>query len=102
MRTYFRVVINVSAETDRTIIDQGLDDFDSLVGFIKADMKTLRTTIHHSGGMMINLRANIADQPPTICDPGHLFSMVAEKRLLMTAYEAMHQARTPGPIDSII
>ena len=31
MRTNFRDVINVLSETARTIIDQGLDDFNSLV-----------------------------------------------------------------------
>ena len=100
MRTYFWFVINVSAETSRTIIDQGLDEFDSLVEFTEADMKTLCTTIRRPGGMIINPRANISDQPPTICDPDHLIYMVAEKRLLMTAYAAMHQTRTLIPIDS--
>ena len=99
-RTYFRFVINVSSETSRTIINQGLDDFDSLVEFTKADMKTLCMTIRCPGGMIINTRANIDDQPPTICDPGHLISMLPEKRLLMTAYTAMHQERTLRPIDS--
>ena len=60
----------------------------------------LCTTIRLPGGMIIILRANIADQPPTIRDSGHLISMVAEKRLIMTAYAAMHQARTLIPIDS--
>ena len=50
--------------------------------------------------MIINPRANIADQPPTIRDPGHLISMVAEKRLFVNAYAAMHQAHTLIPIDS--
>ena len=100
MRTYFRFVINVSAETSRTAIDQGLDEFDSLVEFAKADMKALCTTIRRPGVMIINPRADIADQPPTICDPGHLISMVAEKRLLVTAYVAIHQARVLTPIDS--
>ena len=99
MRTYFRVVINVSEETDRTIIDQGLDDLDSLVEFAKAYMKALCTTIFRPGGMIMNPRDNISDQPPTICDPGQLISMVAEKRLLMTAYATMHQSRTSRPID---
>ena len=70
MRTYFQDVINVSAETDRNIIDQGLDDFDSLVEFTEADMKNLCTTIRRTGGMMFNTRDNIADQPHTICDLG--------------------------------
>ena len=74
MRTYFWVVINVSSETARNIIDQGLDDFDYLVEFTEADMKTLCTTIRHPGQMIINPRTNIANQPPTICDPGHLLS----------------------------
>ena len=100
MRTNFQDVINVSAETAWNIIDQGLNDFDSLVEFTKADMKTLCTTIRRPGGMIINPRVNIADQTPTIHDPGHLSSMVAEKRLLMTAYAAMHQARTSRPIGS--
>ena len=78
MRTYFQVVINVSKEKARNIIDQGLDDFDYLVEFTKADMKTLCTTIRSPGGTIINPRENLADQPPTICDPGHLISMVAE------------------------
>ena len=77
MRTYFRVVINFSSETAWTIIYQGLGDFDSLVEFTEADMKTLYTTIRRPGGMIINPRANIADQPPNICGPGHLISMVA-------------------------
>ena len=94
MRTYFRDIINVSAETAWTIIDQGLDDFDSFVEFTEADMKTLFTNIRRPGGMIINLRVNIDDQPPTICEPGHLISMVAEKRLLITSYAEMHQSRT--------
>ena len=100
MRTYFRVVINVSSEMARTIIDQGLDDFNSLVEFTEAGMKTLCTTIPFPGRMIINPRANIADQHPTILDPGHLISMVAKKGLLITAYVAIHQARTSRPIDS--
>ena len=77
MRTYFRVVIYVSEETARTFIDQGLDDFDYLVEFTKADMRILCMTIRFPGGMIINLRANITDQPTTICNPGHLISIVA-------------------------
>ena len=91
MRTYLRVVINVSEETARTIIDQGLDGFDYLVEFTEADMKTQCTTIRCPGGMIINPRENIADQPPTIRDPGHTIYMEAEKRLLMTSYAKMHQ-----------
>ena len=75
--TYFWVVINVSTETAQTIIDQGLDDFDSLAEFTEADMKTLCTTIRRSDGMIINQRENIIDQNPTIRDPGHLIYMVA-------------------------
>ena len=100
MRTYFRDVINVSAETARNIIDQGLGEFDSLVEFTEAYMKTLCTTIRRPDRMINNPRANIADQPPTISDPGHLISMVAEKSLLMTAYAEMYQAYTSRPIDS--
>ena len=99
MRTYFRVVINVSSETSRTVIDQGLNDFDSLVEFTEVDMKTLCTTIRRPSGMIINPRANISDQPPTMCDPGHLVSMIANKLLLMTDYAEMHQACTSRPID---
>ena len=90
MRTYLRDVVNVSSETAWTIIDKGLDKFDSLVEFTKADIKTLCTTICCPGGMVLNPRANIVDQPPIICDSGHLIYMVAEKRLLMTAFAAMH------------
>ena len=68
--------------------------------FAEADMKTLCTTIRFPGRMIINPRANISDQPPNICDPGHLISMVADKRLLMTAYVEMHPARTSRAIDS--
>ena len=93
MRTYFRDVIKVSAEMARTIIDQGLDDFDSLMEFTEADTKTLWMTISRPGVMINNPRANIADQPLTICDPRHLILMVAEKRLLMTSYTVMKQAR---------
>ena len=99
MRKYFWVVAKISSETAWTIIDQGLNDFDYLVEFAEADMKTLCMTIHRLGGMIINPRANIADQNPTICDPSHLISMVAEKRLLMTDYAEMHQAHTSRPID---
>ena len=63
-------------------------------------MKKLCTTIRCLGGMINNLRANISDQPPTIRDPGHLISMVADKRLLMTAYAEMYQSCTSRPIDS--
>ena len=87
---YFRVAINILVETSRTIINQGLDDFDSLIEFTKEDMKTLCTTISCPGRMIINPRENIANQPPNISDPGHLISMVAEKWLIMTAYTEMH------------
>ena len=100
MRTYFRDVINVSPETARTIINQGLDDLDSLVEFTKAYIKTLCTTICCPGRMIINLMANISDQPSTIHDPGNLISVLAEKRLLSTDYTSMHQSRTSKPIDS--
>ena len=100
MRTYFQVVINVSSETARTIIDQVLDDFDYLVESTGVDMKTLCMTIHRPGGMIINPRENIADKPPTIRDPGHLISMVSKKLLLMNTYVEMHQACTYRPIDS--
>ena len=68
--------------------------------FTKADMKILCTTIRRPGGKIINTRANIADQPPTIRDPGHLIAIVAEKRLLVNAYAEMHEAHTSRPIDS--
>ena len=67
--------------------------------FTEADMKTLCTTIRCPGGMIINPRANIADQPPTIRDTSHLILMISEKHLLVTAYVEMHQARTSIPID---
>ena len=41
--------------------------------------------IHRPGGMIINQKEKIPDQPPTICDPDHLISIVADKRLLVTA-----------------
>ena len=49
VRTHFRDVINVSEETAWNIIDQVLDDFDSLVEFTEADIKTLCTTIRRPG-----------------------------------------------------
>ena len=72
MIKYFQVVINVSLETTRTIIDQGLNEFNSLVELTEADMKALCMAIRHPGGIINNTMANIADQPLTICDPGHL------------------------------
>ena len=66
MRTYFQDVINVSSETARTTIDQVLSDFDSLVEFTEADMKNICTTIRRPGWVVINPRANIADQPLTL------------------------------------
>ena len=68
--------------------------------FNEVHMKTLCTTIRCPGGMIINPRDNITDQPLTVHDPIHLISMVAEKRLLMTAYVAINQALTSIPIDS--
>ena len=60
-RTNFQDVINVSEETAWNIIDQVLDDFDSLVEFTEADMKTPCRTIFCPGGMIDNMRANISD-----------------------------------------
>ena len=79
MRAYFRNVINVSTETAQTIIDQGLDDLDSLVEFTEVDMKTLCTTIHRPGRTINNSRANIADRPPTIREHGQLVSPLPSK-----------------------
>ena len=84
----------------RTIIDKGTNGFNSLVEFTKSDMKMLCTTISCPGGRIINTRANIVDQTPTILDSGHFISMVSEKRILMTAYAEMHQARISRTIDS--
>ena len=64
MITYFQDVINVSTETARNIIDQGLDDFNSLVVFTEADMKTLCTTIHYPGGMINNSREMLLTNLP--------------------------------------
>ena len=100
IRTYFRVIMNVSVETAQIIINQGLDDFDPLVEFSEADTKTLCMTILCPGGMIINMRANIADQPPTVREPIHLIYMISEKRLLMTAYVKIHQSCTSRPIES--
>ena len=86
MRTYSQEVTNVSAETAQIIIDQGLDDFDSLVEFTKADMKTLCTTIRRPRRMINNPRENIDEQPTTILDPCYIISMVSKKSLLMTAW----------------
>ena len=100
MRTYLRNVVNVSAATASLIIDQGMNDFDELDGFSEDDMKTLCNTIRRPGGSIPNPRARIAGQPPVIRDPGNVVSMVAEKRLILTAYAAMHQTRTSRPINA--
>ena len=98
MRAFLEDVINVAAPTARLITNQGLDDFDELSGFSEEDMKTLCNAIRRPGGSIVNPRAALPDQPPTIRDPGNVISMVAEKRLVMTAYAAMHQTRTSRPI----
>ena len=101
MKTYLQTVVNVTAATARLIIDQGLDDFDELDGFTEDDMKTLCNTIRRPGGTIPNPRARTSGQPPTIKDPGNVVSMVAEKRLILTAYAAMHQTRTSRPINAL-
>ena len=101
MKTYLQTVVNVTAATARLIIDQGLDDFDELDGFSEDDMKTLCYTIRRPGGTIPNPRARTSGQPPTIKDPGNVVSMVAEKRLILTAYAAMHQTRTSRPINAL-
>ena len=98
MRVFLEDVINVAASTARLITNQGLEDFDELKDFSEEDMRTLCNTIRRPGGSIPNPRAAQADQPPTIRDPGSVISMVAEKRLVMTAYAAMHQTRTSRPI----
>ena len=100
MKTYLQAVVNVSAPTSRLIIDQGLDDFDELDGFSEDDMKTLCNTIRRPGGSIPNPRARTTGQHPIIRDPGNVISMVAEKRLILTAYAAMHQTRTSRPINA--
>ena len=94
MRTYFADIVSVSAENARTIVDQGLDNFTTLSDFTEDDMKTLSTTVCRPGGIIVNPRAALADQPPTIRDPGHLISVVTEKQLIMMVYAAMHNDRT--------
>ena len=101
MRLYLEDVINVSASTARLITNQGLDDFDELSDFSEEDMKTLCNTIRRPGGSIVNPRADQPNQPPTIRDPGNVISMVAEKRLVMTSYAAMHQKRTSRPISAL-
>ena len=94
-------MINTSTDTVRTIVNQGLDDFNTLADFSESDMKMLCARVSRSGGMIPNPTANVAGQPPTIRDPGHVISMVAGKRLIMTAYAAMHQTCTSRPINII-
>ena len=72
MRTYFQDVVNVSAETSRIIVDQGLDDFSTLVDFSEADMKTLCATVRRPGGTIANPQAHVENQPAEIRDPGHV------------------------------
>ena len=100
MRNYVADIVNFSAETARTIINQGLDDFTTLSDFTKDDMKTLYTAVCCPGGMIVNPRASLADQSPAICDPGHLISMVVENCLIMTVYAAMHNDHTSRPTNS--
>ena len=100
MRLYLEDVINVSAATARLITNQGLDDFNELSDFSEEDMKTLCNTIRRPGGSIDNPRSDLSNQPPTIRDPGNVISMVAEKRLVMTSYAAMHQKRTSRPINA--
>ena len=60
MRAYFQNVINVSAKTVYTIVDQVLDDFASLSDFSEANMKTLYITIRRPGGTIVNPRTSVA------------------------------------------
>ena len=100
MKTYLQAVVNVTAATARLIINQGMDDFDELKGFSEDDMKTLCNTFRRPGGSIPNPRARTTGQPPIIKDPGNVISIVAEKRLILTAYAAMHQTRTSRPINA--
>ena len=94
MRQYLETVVNVSAPTARVMTDQGLDDFDTVTDFTEDDMKTLCVSIRRPGGLVPNPRAADPNQPPEIRNPGHVVSMISEKRLLLTAFAAHHLART--------
>ena len=100
MRTYLQTVVNVSAATSRLINDKGMDDFDELDDFSEDDMRTLCTNIRRPGGSITNPRVAVRGQPPIIRDPRNVISMVAEERLILTAYAAMHQTRTSSPINA--
>ena len=77
-----------------------MDYFDELDGFSENYMRTLCTTIRRPGGSIPNPRVAVRGQPPIIRDPGNVISMVAEKRLILTAYAAMRQTRTSRPINA--
>ena len=100
MRLYLETVVNISAATVHQITDQGMDDFDELDGFSEDDIRTLCTTIRRPGGTIPNQRVAVRDQLPIIRDPGNVISMVAEKRLILTAYAVMNQTRTSRPINA--
>ena len=100
MRTYLETVVNVSAATARLITDQDMDDFNELDGFSEDDMRSLCTTIRRTGCSIPNLRVVVRGQPLIIRYPGNVLSMVAEKRLILTAYAAMHQTRTSRLINT--
>ena len=100
MRVYLETVVNISDPTAYLITKQGLDEFDELKDFSENDMRTLSLTIRRPGDSIPNPRATDSGQPPTIRDPVNLISIFAEKRLVLTAYTAMHQTRTSRLINA--
>ena len=58
-------------------------------------MKTLFSTIRRLGQTIVNPDAAVTGQS-TICNTGLVISMIAEKRLIINSYVAMHQKLISG------
>ena len=101
MRVYLGNVVNVSASTARVMTNQGLDDFDTITNFTEDYMKTLCVSIRRPGGLVANLRAANPGQPAELRNPGHVVSLISEKRLLLPAFAAHHLARISHPINPV-
>lgn len=73
--------------------DQGLNDFNDLIGLTEDDIDAICTNVKKPGGTIPNPNAGVANQPAVIPNPGVQFGQIYEKRLRELRYYIFHLSR---------
>lgn len=98
---YLRTTLLIDDLNTRLAINQqGLTLFGDFTGLTEDDVEELCANVRKPGGTIPNPNAHVANQPPTIPNPGQNLGLIQEKRLKMLHYYVHHLRRIQRlPVD---